>query len=60
VLAGKLAEQVTVVLGGYVRSWTWSQPAIALLAAIVGTALAASVTMLAISRRLDISLVRRD
>ncbi|MBA3618008.1 MAG: hypothetical protein H0W56_00120 [Acidothermales bacterium] len=60
IVAGKLVEQVTVAVGGYVRDWTWGQPVTALLVGLAAAVLAAAVTAAAVGKRLEASLLRRE
>ena len=57
---GKLVEQVTVGVGGYDRSWPWGGTGLALLLGLVAMALAALLTIPAVSGRIDVSLIRRE
>lgn len=58
--AGKLAEQVTVALGGASQDWPWAGTLISLGVGIVATGLVAVITTLAVSGRIEVSLIRRD
>jgi hypothetical protein len=60
ILAGKLAEQVTVSVGGYVRSWTWGGSLLALAVGLVAALIAILATLPAVSSRIDVSLIRRE
>jgi hypothetical protein len=60
ITTGKLVEQVTVGVGGYVRNWTWGGPLLALAAGSAAAALAVGATTAAVSKRIDVSLIRRE
>lgn len=60
VIAGKLAEQATVLGGGYVRSWAWEGTLIALIVGLLTTSLALLITAASVSARVDVSLIRRE
>ena len=60
VAAGKLAEQVTVTVGGYDRAWTWTGPLLGLGVGLACLLLATAATAVAVPRRIDASLIRRE
>jgi hypothetical protein len=57
---GKLAEQVTVGVGGYTRDWTWFGPAIGLIFGLASILLCVLVTTPRRASYVDASLLRRE
>lgn len=60
VIAGRLAEQATVLTGGYVRSWPWSGTLVGLGVGLVSTLIALLIMSLSVSGRIDVSMIRRE
>ncbi len=59
-LAGKLAEQVTVSVGGLTRAWTWQGLGVSFGVAVAASVIATVSTTFAVSSRIDPSLIRRE
>ncbi|MBI4730273.1 MAG: ABC transporter permease [Acidobacteria bacterium] len=60
VASGKIAEQATVAVGGTGRSWLWGGTVLMMVFGLAAAALAVGATVLAVSGRIDISLLRRE
>lgn len=60
VVCSKLAEQVTVGVGGATREWAWGGVVISLTAAGVAALLAILAARFAVSESVDVSFIRRE
>lgn len=58
--AGKIAEQATVAVGGYDKSWAWHGTLVSAVIAIAAVGVAAALTRLSVRRKIEPELIRRE